>query len=126
MGVIFMSLFGLIGYNHSMIRQLTTKSDIRVVIFIYIYFFSMIVVGCLSGRKQLKIMSRDFKILGEPKTDFVVSGVLICNYKYGSYGNKHDNFSISFKAPLNGLVVGAILTVVGFLLYLSICLILYL
>lgn len=114
-GVIFMSLFRLIGYDHSIIRQLTTKSDIRVVIFIYIYFFSMIVVGCLSGKKTFKDYVKILKCSGEPGTDFVVSeGFDLAIINMGVMGISMITLALVFKAPLNGLVVGAILTVVGF------------
>lgn len=114
-GVIFMSLFRLIGYNHSIVRQLTTKSDIRVVIFIYIYFFSMIVVGCLSGKKTFKDYVKILKCSGEPGTDFVVSeGFDLAIINMGVMGVSMTTLALVFKAPLNGLVVGAILTVVGF------------
>ena len=114
-GVIFMSLFRLIGYDHSIVRQLTTKSDIRVVIFIYIYFFSMIVVGCLSGKKAIKDYVKIIKYSGEPGTDFVVSeGFDLAIVNMGVMGISMTTLALVFKAPLNGLVVGAILTVVGF------------
>lgn len=114
-GVIFMSLFRLIGYDHSIVRQLTTKSDIRVVIFIYIYFFSMIVVGCLSGKKTIKDYVKILKYSGEPGTDFVVSeGFDLAIINMGVMGISMTTLALLFEGPLNGLVVGAILTVVGF------------
>lgn len=114
-GVIFMSLFRLIGYDHSIVRQLTTKSDIRVVIFIYIYFFSMIVVGYLSGKKTIKDYVKILKYSGKPGTDFVVSeGFDLAIINMGVMGISMTILALLFKAPLNGLVVGAILTVVGF------------
>ncbi|MGI6608493.1 MAG: DUF1576 domain-containing protein [Erysipelotrichaceae bacterium] len=114
-GMIFISLFRLTGYDFSTVRKFAEKTDARLVIFLIIYFSSMMIVGYISGKKPLKEYGRIFSYSGEPGTDFVkLEGFAAALLNMGFMGISAMLFALLFKAPFNGPVTGAILTVVGF------------
>lgn len=114
-GLVFMSLFRLLGYNHTSVSVLTDKTDIRLMVFLFAYFFLLIVTGYLYSRKSLKEYVRILSYSGKPGTDFVVlEGFGSAMVNMGVMGISAVAFALLCKAPLNGPVVGAIFTVVGF------------
>ncbi len=114
-GMVFMSMFRLFGYDHSTLRYISENTDIRVVIFLAIYFLSMIILGYLLEKKPLSEYTKVLKYCGKPKTDYVIlEGFDVALVSMGVMGLSFLTFALIFKAPINGLVIGAILTVVGF------------
>ena len=114
-GMLFMSFFRLAGYDHSAVRYITDKTDVRFAILLLIYFSAMFVIGYINGKKSLKEYAKVLTYLGEPKTDYVIlEGFYSALVNMGVMGISATTFALLFKAPLNGLVTGAILTVVGF------------
>ncbi|MDI9540691.1 MAG: DUF1576 domain-containing protein [Bacillota bacterium] len=114
-GMLFMSIFRMTDYDHFSVKLITDKTDNRLVIFLFIFFLSMIITGYIKGKKTLKEYSRILSYSGMPKTDFVaLEGFDSALVNMGIMGISATVLALIFKAPLNGLVTGAILTVVGF------------
>lgn len=114
-GMIIMSVFRAVGYNHQTVLNVTDKTNIYIVLFLAFYFTSM----CLSG---IILCKNDYsgyaRLLGrniKTSTDFVdLDGFGPVLLNMGVLGFLSSAVVLICRAPLNGPVIGGIFTVVGF------------
>ena len=114
-GMVFMSIFRSLGYSHEVVSIIYEETNIFVLIFLMLYFISMISFGIISSKDNIKEYKSllDYKIKGA--TDFVeLKGFSLTLMNLGILGIISTLIVLICKAPINGPVIGGIFTVVGF------------
>lgn len=117
-GMIFMSFFRLLHYNHEMVNKIVEKTNIKLAVFLTICISSMLIVGLIYGKGDLKRYLRILGYDGKSVIDFLAAeGFAAVLLNMGIMGILSTALVLLTKAPLNGLVIGGIFTVVGFSAY---------
>lgn len=115
LGMVFMSLFRITGYNHQLVSNIYMETDLPLTLFLILYFVSMVAFGLISSNGSLRDYSKLMKYHGRLVTDFVaLKGFSLTMINMGILGLICTVFVLLFKAPMNGPVIGGIFTVVGF------------
>lgn len=115
LGMMFMSVFRLTGYDHQLESIISVSTDSRLLILLFAYFISMILFGLLTTknvvRKYLKLLEHKGRLV----TDFVtLCGFSTSVLNMGILGVIGLVFVLSFRGPINGPVIGGIFTLVAF------------
>ncbi len=114
-GMIFMSVFRLTGYDHSLEQIFVTKTNVPLLILLALYFLSMILIGLVSSKRAWKEYLSLMKNPGRLVTDFVtLHGFSVSVLNMGILGLLGIVLVSILKGPLNGPVIGGIFTLVGF------------
>ncbi|MCR3954782.1 MAG: DUF1576 domain-containing protein [Gudongella sp.] len=114
-GMIFMSVFRLSGYDHSLEQILVFKTNTYLLILLLLYFLSMILIGLVFSKKRWKEYLILMRSPGRLVTDFVtLHGFSVSLLNMGILGLLGVILVSILKAPLNGPIIGGIFTLVGF------------
>ena len=96
-------------------QVLSTKYDLFLKIFFFIIFILLIILGYFINNKSFKGYKKILKFSGRLVTDFTqLKGYGITYINMGIMGIVSLAYAISLGGILNGPIVGALLTVVGF------------
>lgn len=114
-GMIFMSVFRLTGYDHSLNQIIASDTSSNLLILLIFYFLSMIFVGLLSSKKGFLEYPKLLKNPGRLVTDFVsLHGFSTSILNMGVLGLLGIIIVLILKGPINGPIIGGIFTLVGF------------
>ncbi|WP_422486628.1 DUF1576 domain-containing protein [Gudongella sp. DL1XJH-153] len=114
-GMIFMSVFRLTGYDHALKQITASETNINLLILLIFYFLSMISVGLFSSKKGLLEYPKLLKNPGRLVTDFVsLHGFSTSILNMGVLGLLGIIIVLILKGPINGPIIGGIFTLVGF------------
>ncbi len=114
-GMIFMSVFRLTGYDHTLNQIISTETNIPLLILLIFYFLSMVLVGLFSSKNGFIEYPNLLKNPGRLVTDFVsLHGFSTSILNMGVLGLLGIIIVLILKGPINGPIIGGIFTLVGF------------
>ncbi|SHH52625.1 DUF1576 domain-containing protein [Clostridium grantii] len=115
LGMLITSLLRSFGFVIEPQQVLSTKYDLFLKIFFFILFLLLIILGYFINNKSFKGYKKILKFSGRLVTDFTqLKGYGITYINMGIMGIVSLAYAISLGGVLNGPIVGALLTVVGF------------
>lgn len=114
-GMLFMSLFRLLGMENEPIFILYEGSDFGLMVYLLVLFTYMISIGFFYSNKNLKSYKNILKQSGRLVTDFVsLEGFGFTMINMGLLGLITLIYVLIVGGNLNGPTIGGIFTVVGF------------
>lgn len=114
-GLIAVSVFRLFGFEVNAVRIFDTQYQNALIILVSTIFLSLIVYGLILSKGSLKEYPKLLANSGRLLSDFpVLFGHGISFFNMGVMGFISLFLVLILKAPVNGPVVGAMLTVAGF------------